>query len=198
MEEDGYRLFRRKSSMAMQHEIGTDFEAALTLLGYDLQNIVVGDGETLEVGLYWQRPEDLPKWRRDTRLSTSLALVDDKGGVAAQVQRSPGFEGSRTDWWLPGEVVYQLYSITVPLGTPPGGYRLAVGVYERAYDCDPALPVTTSRRCSRALDGAAAVVRTLSPLAGDNELGGSFTIGAVSVSVAAYPGQKELLSRVEP
>jgi len=45
-----------------------------------------------------------------------------------------------TPWWEPGEVIVERYPITVPFGTPPGDYPLALGFSNVSQGQDLSLP----------------------------------------------------------
>jgi len=89
---------------------------AIHLLGWDLDRHSLRVGETAYLTLYMSAPralddfympylrlgERLYRWTTDSRLNTP--------------------------WWEPGEVVVERYAITVPFGTPPGDYPLALGI----------------------------------------------------------------------
>jgi hypothetical protein len=46
-----------------------------------------------------------------------------------------------TPWWQPGEIVVERYEVTVPFGTPPGEYPLALGISNLSQGND--LPLST-------------------------------------------------------
>jgi hypothetical protein len=100
----------------MGHSLDLWAGDAIQLLGWDLDRTALQTGETAYLTLYMRtdRPladyympylqlgDRLYRWTTDSRLNTP--------------------------WWEPGEIIVERYPITVPFGTPPGDYPLALGV----------------------------------------------------------------------
>ncbi len=107
------------------HRLDADF-GPVRLLGLDAAG-PVSSGATRHVTLYWQclaaPPEDY---------NVYLRLVDETGHVWGRVDRWPVGGFLPTGKWLPGLFVTDEYDLPVPPGTPPGDYRLAVGLYAAA------------------------------------------------------------------
>jgi hypothetical protein len=84
-------------------------------LGFDLDRTSLRVGETAYLTLYMSAPRELSdyymphlavgdrqyRWTTDTRLNTP--------------------------WWQPNEIIVERFPVTVPFGTPPGDYPLALG-----------------------------------------------------------------------
>jgi len=88
-------------------------------------------GDTLHLALTWQatRPFD-----RDLKLF--LHLLDASGQLVAQVDplagSGAGSQGTDylTSQWAPGELILDEVAVAIPPDTPPGPYRLALGLYD--------------------------------------------------------------------
>ncbi len=105
---------------AVAYRLGDD----IWLTGYALGPGPVAPGETLRLTLQWQAAaapaEDFTVFNH---------LLDETGRLVAQAD-GPPVGGSRpTSGWLPGETLIDSYAIQIPLDSPPGHYRLVVGLY---------------------------------------------------------------------
>ena len=49
--------------------------------------------------------------------------------MIAQLDSAPQGGGMLTTWWSPGQIVPDTYPLTIPANTPPGAYRIVVGLY---------------------------------------------------------------------
>jgi hypothetical protein len=78
----------------------------------------------LRVTLYWRA---LAPLAQDYKVS--LRLVSAAGRLVAQQDATPVHHAYPTSAWRPGEIVTDVYDLRLPLGTPPGDYRLVVGWY---------------------------------------------------------------------
>jgi len=100
-----------------------NFGDRVTLLGYTLAPTTIAAGETIDLALYWQARQLLA-----TNYSALAQLVDAGQHLyGGQDNLHPG--GLRTTRWLPDGFVQDPHAITVPPGTPPGGYFVAAGLY---------------------------------------------------------------------
>lgn len=109
------------------------FADGMSLLGYDLPKNEVKPGGKLEVNLYWQAWQTVP-----VDYTIFLHLVG-PGGVLNFDHRLA--HGSRAMTTLrSGEVVREDLTLTIPPGTPPGTYVLALGLWDPAVASE-ALPV---------------------------------------------------------
>lgn len=88
---------------------------------------VEGDaaGGTLQLVLYWQAEETV-----ETPYMVFTHLIGPDGQIHAQVDAWPQEWRHPTNHWLPGEVVADAYHLGLPPGSPPGEYRLVVGMYD--------------------------------------------------------------------
>ena len=104
--------------------VAARFADEIDLLGYALPEQSWQPGDTLPLRLYWfarQAPSS------DYRVFVHLESID--GGKVAQVDSDPILSFSRTTRWEPGEVVVDPQELSVDPSTPPGTYRLVVGLY---------------------------------------------------------------------
>jgi hypothetical protein len=152
----GVRPSPNTSEPSPQHPRSLRFAGQIALLGYDLEtkgwtlgteasstqnrartargrvelNAVepvtptVEANAKLRVTLYWRA---LPPLAKDYKVS--LRLVSAAGRLVAQQDATPVHDAYPTSAWRPGEIVTDVYDLSLPLGTPPGDYRLVVGWY---------------------------------------------------------------------
>jgi hypothetical protein len=120
----GQYTFRPPESI--QRPLNVDFGDELRLLGYDVVEQAPGDKQTL-VTLYWQVSK-----RMGEDYNVTLRLADDEGNVWSQLDRYPLGGFLRTTEWQPGAIVRDDYRLRTLVGTPPGQYRLEIGVYSPA------------------------------------------------------------------
>jgi hypothetical protein len=94
------------------------------LIGYDQEPLSPRLGEELRVALYWQTQEKL-----EAVYSSFVHLVDEESQRVAGSDQQPGGAFYPTDLWRPDEILRDEHVFTVPPETPPGKYRLLVGMY---------------------------------------------------------------------
>jgi len=95
------------------------------LLGYRLETREPRPGSVLHLTLYWQADET----PRDA-YQVFVHLIDEDGQLWAQQDQVPGAGEAPTTGWLPGEVVADQIALPIGAETPPGRYRLLVGLYD--------------------------------------------------------------------
>jgi 4-amino-4-deoxy-L-arabinose transferase-like glycosyltransferase len=104
--------------------LALDFDGQLRLLGYHLDPEPVEGGHTLRLSLYWSAARPLDHAYRFT-----LALTDGAGTSWSSLDHMP-YDGTYpTAQWPVGRIVRDDIDIDVPLGTPPGRYRLKLSAY---------------------------------------------------------------------
>jgi hypothetical protein len=96
----------------------------MLLVGYDQEPHHIRPGQELRVTLYWQTQGGL-----EGVYSSFVHLVDEEGQGVAGSDQQPGGAFYPTDLWRPGEILRDEHVFTVPPETPPGTYRLLVGMY---------------------------------------------------------------------
>lgn len=103
------------------------FADSLTLLGYDLSPERPRPGDILALTLYWRvdarPPGDLIAFSQ---------LLNAGDHIYAQHDKPPVSELYKTSQWTPGDLLKDEYRLRVRPGSPPGRYRLQIGLYDRA------------------------------------------------------------------
>jgi len=96
-------------------------------------------GGVLTFSLFWEIEQPLPQ-----DYAVFVQLLDQAGGLQAQVDRMPvgGFQPTST--WQPGQQVRDNYGLEVPADLQPGQYRLIIGLY---------LPASMERLAVSTTDG---------------------------------------------
>ncbi len=111
----------RPEILSIPHAVNANFGYAVTLLGYDTAPAAAG--ETLPVTIYWEvQAAPGVDW------VPFVHLEDAWGTRWAQVE-APAYPAAQ---WQTGEIVIQRLELPVPVGTPPGFYRLRVGWFDAA------------------------------------------------------------------
>ncbi|MCB0168813.1 MAG: hypothetical protein KDI79_31590, partial [Anaerolineae bacterium] len=101
-----------------------DFGGETRLLGYTLGSQSPASGQSLIVTLQWQVLTPPP----DPRF-VYLRLVDNQGRIWANADSPPVMGLWPVDRWQPGMFIEDAHELPIPAGTPPGRYRLEVGLY---------------------------------------------------------------------
>lgn len=110
--------------------VHADFAGRLTLLGYTVSERSLAPGETTEVTLYWQTPDDLSE-----EYAVSVQVIDPVTLTkAAQLDALPQ---PPTSEWPPGETITETRALTVFEDVPPSRYRLMVRVYPEGAPGEP-------------------------------------------------------------
>jgi hypothetical protein len=121
-----------------EHLLGVKFADESRLFGYNL-NQPARSGQSLTVTLLWQ-VLDPPAGER----YVFLRLLDKQGQVWASSD-SPVVMGLwPVERWQPETFIEDAHALVIPVGTPPGDYRLEVGMYDPT--TNQPLPVDASRR----------------------------------------------------
>ena len=99
------------------------FDCGVSLAGHAVDG-TTGPGQSVALILTWT-VQSAP--RRD--YSVFAHLEDEQGTIWAYGDGAPRGGNYPTWWWSPGEVVQDERKLTVDPATPPGRYRLKVGLY---------------------------------------------------------------------
>jgi len=102
---------------------------AVSLSGYDLSARSPRPGEGLHVSLYWEPLRPL-----GVEYHSFVHLLDAAGQPVIQSDHQPGGVFYPSTLWQPGEQLRDDHPLTIPAGTPPGVYRLLVGLYALTAD----------------------------------------------------------------
>ena len=82
-------------------------------------------GDVLSVGLHWQAIAPV-----DSRYKVTLQLLDTRNQVVAQRDSEPVGGSRPTDTWEPNQTIVDQHGLPIPIGTPPGNYRLILALYD--------------------------------------------------------------------
>jgi len=112
---------RERPEHVIENRVYYDLGGKVALIGYELTSSV--DRETsLDLRLYWQALSDL-----DEDYTVFVHWLDERGRILTQQDNQPRNGTYPTGLWDEGEIVEDLYHLTVPAGQPP--VLLAVGMY---------------------------------------------------------------------
>ncbi len=98
---------------------------AITFLGYDMAETLVGSEDLWELTLYWRCESAMTT---DYKVFTHVLDGDER--VWGQKDSMPDEGRHPTSGWAPGEVISDHYNIPMEPGTPPGAYLVEVGMYD--------------------------------------------------------------------
>jgi hypothetical protein len=96
----------------------------ITLLGYSLLDDRLAAGDIAQITLFWQA-DGAPI----ARYKVFLHVLDEDNNIVGQRDSEPGGGALLTTLWEPGEVVADNYGVPIHPATPPGEYRVEVGMY---------------------------------------------------------------------
>ena len=97
----------------------------ITLLAYSLLGDRLAAGDIAQITLFWKADRTPVR-----RYKVFLHLLDEGNHIVGQRDAEPGGGARLTDRWEPGEVVIDNYGLPIHPATPPGEYRLEVGMYD--------------------------------------------------------------------
>jgi hypothetical protein len=97
----------------------------ITLLGYSLLNDRLAAGDIAQITLFWQADRTPVR-----RYKAFLHVLDGANHIVGQRDAEPGGGARLTDGWSPGEVIVDNYGVPIHPATPPGEYRVEVGMYD--------------------------------------------------------------------
>jgi hypothetical protein len=105
------------------HQASVNFDNRMALIGYEPETLTAQMGGSVHVVLYWRAMRQL-----DADYSISAQIVDERGFIYGQRDsQHPG--GYPTSRWATSSYARDVHDIALLPGTPPGQYRLRVGVY---------------------------------------------------------------------
>jgi mannosyltransferase len=97
----------------------------IVLQGYSLLNDRLAAGDIVEITLFWAAEE--PPQRR---YKAFVHVLDEQNQIVGQRDAEPGGGSNLTTLWQPGEIVVDNYGVPIHPATPPGAYRVEVGMYD--------------------------------------------------------------------
>jgi hypothetical protein len=99
-------------------------DPAVTLRGADYPTQTLRAGDVLPLTLFWQAGTTT------NHLYTVFAHLETlNGSVIAQIDSQPQGGGLPTASWATGQIISDQYPLQIPADTPPGAYRIVVGMY---------------------------------------------------------------------
>jgi mannosyltransferase len=102
----------------------SETEDEITLLGYSLLNDRLAAGDIAQITLFWQAG------RAPTlRYKVFLHVLDAANHIIGQRDAEPGGGVQLTTLWAPGDIVADNHGLPIHPATPPGEYRVEVGMY---------------------------------------------------------------------
>jgi hypothetical protein len=99
----------------------------LALLGYDAADRTVQPGTDWNLTLYWRAAKT-----QDKSYKVFVHLIGADGRMWAQHDGVPLYWGYPTTAWAAGEIVGDPIRLAIGKDTPPGTYRVLVGMYDEA------------------------------------------------------------------
>ena len=115
----------RAASAANMRPLDVHLGQAIALRGYALLSETVAAGDILQLTLFWQAL-DIPP----ARYKVFVQVLDDQDNIVGQHDSEPGGGLHLTINWKRGEQITDNYGVLVEADTPPGRYRLVVGMYD--------------------------------------------------------------------
>jgi hypothetical protein len=111
-------------ALGAQHQQRANFGGHIELLGYDLPSAEVESGQSLPLTLYWRATAPIPH-----NYQVFVHLANPTTTLWGQSDKlNPGdFPSTR---WPLDRFVWDDHRLQVLPGTPPGDYRLSVGLYD--------------------------------------------------------------------
>jgi hypothetical protein len=113
------------AAVAVEHEFHAGFADQIELIGYALGAEAAQAGGAIDLRLYWRALR-----RPDADYTVFVHLRDATGQTIAQADGQPQRGAYPTSFWDAGESVSDEHPIDVPTDAAPGGYTIAVGLYE--------------------------------------------------------------------
>jgi hypothetical protein len=92
----------------------------ISLAGYQFEPV----DQSLDLTLYWQTDDPVT-----TRYKIFAQLLAADNTVAAQSDSFPAAGERSTTGWLPGEIITDRHTLTLPADLSPGNYRFITGLY---------------------------------------------------------------------
>jgi hypothetical protein len=109
----------------IEYPAQVEFGDRIIFVGANLGPTSISTKEPLELELVWQARQPLP-----FSYTTFVHLVDEAGQKWGQVDRVPGDGRWPTTDWEEGEWIIDKFELTPNPNTPPGIYKLIVGMYD--------------------------------------------------------------------
>lgn len=114
--------FATETQSLQSASVSAQFGDAIELTGYQLPRSPLTPGDILQVGLRWHAIQSPQK-----NYTVFVQILDAENHLAGQRDAMPQ---KPTSVWKPGESVDDRHGVQIEPGTPPGDYRLVVGLYD--------------------------------------------------------------------
>ncbi len=121
---------------ALDLPLQADFSGQVTLLGADCRppGCQASPGQAVTLTLYW---------RAETHFETNYTIFTHLLGSPEMVRVNADHAPPKpTQGWVPGEIISDSVTLTLPADLPPGDYPLEIGLYDAAQPDFPRLPLT--------------------------------------------------------
>ncbi|MFQ6001473.1 MAG: glycosyltransferase family 39 protein [Anaerolineae bacterium] len=96
----------------------------IRFLGYNLLNSEVEAGDILPLTLFWEALGPV-----EERYKVFIHLLDAQDHIVGQRDAEPGGGAKITTTWREGETIADNHGVLILPGTPPGKYRVEMGMY---------------------------------------------------------------------
>jgi mannosyltransferase len=106
------------------HLQGPETDDEIVLQGYSLLDDRLAAGDIAQITLFWQA--DRPPRQR---YKVFIHVLDGDNHIVGQRDAEPGGGARLTTLWQGGEVIADNYGVPIHPATPPGSYRVEVGMY---------------------------------------------------------------------
>jgi hypothetical protein len=97
----------------------------IEMVGYTLLNDRLAAGDIAQLTLFW-RVDAMPQ----RRYKVFVHVLDEGNHIVGQRDAEPGGGARPTDLWPAGETMIDRYGVPIHPATPPGRYRVEVGLYD--------------------------------------------------------------------
>ncbi len=114
----------QKPMADIAHPLDARLGDRIRLRGYSLLSEDVASGGIVQITLFWEALDAISE-----RYKVFVHLLDGGGHVVGQRDAEPGGGAAITSSWRAGDRIADNYGVPVPPGTPPGEYRLEIGMY---------------------------------------------------------------------
>ncbi|MFB0537616.1 MAG: hypothetical protein ACETWR_21835, partial [Anaerolineae bacterium] len=119
-----YAVPQAGQATEMTHPLSARLGDKVMLFGYNLLSEEAYAGDILQLTLFWQALTALKE-----RYVVFIHVLDAEGHIVGQRDTEPGGGAMLTTTWQPGQTITDNYGVLISHGTPPGEYRVQVGMY---------------------------------------------------------------------
>ncbi len=97
----------------------------IELVGYSLLQEMLSAGDIAQISLFWQVDRTPAR-----RYKVFVHLLDEANHIVGQYDGEPGGGALLTTLWSPGALMADHVGVAIHPATPPGAYRVEVGLYD--------------------------------------------------------------------